>query len=211
MKTAPFHGDRRIGAAWIGCRRDGADNGPFLFGGNLLLRELIQQPDGSLGTAFVPEAIPAGSACECLPEAVLGDVRPKGKGVRLANGEGLAVARCPEIPGDARITVRVRPWARTGSFGLRLCAEGKFESGYELVFLPAERTVRLAGQALTLVDGLDGEFFLDVVLKGELVDICVAGCRTLVDRFPQRRGRALLFFAQNSDVEFADLAIEDLS
>jgi hypothetical protein len=61
------------------------------------------------------------------------------------------------------------------------------------------------------VDGLDAEFSLEVVLAGELVDVCVAGKRTVVDRWPQRRGRALVLFGQNASVEVEGLGVEDLS
>jgi hypothetical protein len=211
MKTAPFHGDRRIGVAWIGCRRDGEDKGSFLFGGSVLFRELVQESDGSLGTAFPPEMTPTGRACVCAPVAVVGDVAVGERRVLLGNPEGLAAARCSELPRDVRLTMRVVPRTATGSFGLRLCVGDTFESGYELVFSPGDRTVRLAGQTLAAVDGLDAEFSLEVVLAGELVDVCVAGKRTVVDRWPQRRGRALVLFGQNASVEVEGLGVEDLS
>jgi hypothetical protein len=211
MKTAAFRSDRRIGAAWIGCRRDGLDNGPFLFGGNVLFRELIQEQDGSLGTAFPVEMTLRGKECACVPVPVVGDVQADAQRVSLRNRDGLAAARCSEIPHDARLTMRVSPQPGMGSFGLRLCAEDTFETGYELLLQPPEKAVRLAGQTLLGVDGLESGFSLEVVLQGELADVCIDGRRTLVDRWPQRHGRGLFLFGLNAEVEIHNLRVEDLS
>lgn len=205
MKTAPFPGNRRVGVAWIGPRRDGQDNGHFQFGGNALFRELVQLPDGTLGTAFPPEMTPSGPQWQGAIIPWLGE-----GGTTLANEQGLAVARCDGVPRDARLTLRVMPQAGVGSFGLRLCAGETFETGYELVFTPAEGSVRLAGQRLTVVEGLENPFSLEIVLRGELVDVCIGGNRTLVDRLPQRQGRNVFFFVQNGAVEFAEWRVEEL-
>ncbi len=57
MKTAAYGAERRIGAAWIGTRRGNLDRGDFEFGGNILLREIVQVPDGTLETCFLPEGL----------------------------------------------------------------------------------------------------------------------------------------------------------
>ena len=58
-KTAEFVDGRRIAAAWIPSRKDNKDNMREIFGGNAVFREVIQHDDGTLGTKFPPEMIPA--------------------------------------------------------------------------------------------------------------------------------------------------------
>ena len=48
MKTAAFRGDRRIGAAFVPPARN-------VYAGRVIFREIIQRPDGTLGTQWPPE------------------------------------------------------------------------------------------------------------------------------------------------------------
>jgi beta-fructofuranosidase len=51
MKTAAFTGDRRIGAAFVPPSRD-------VYAGKLILREIVQRADGTLGTQWPAELAP---------------------------------------------------------------------------------------------------------------------------------------------------------
>ena len=53
LKTAAFTGDRRLGVAFLTWHL------PHAWGGNALFREIVQHPDGTLGTKFPAEMIPA--------------------------------------------------------------------------------------------------------------------------------------------------------
>jgi hypothetical protein len=52
MKTAAFTGDRRIGAAVVPPARN-------IYAGRVIFREIIQRADGTLGTKWPPELMPA--------------------------------------------------------------------------------------------------------------------------------------------------------
>ena len=53
MKSAPFFGDRRIGAAFL--------SRPNTYAGSLVFRELVRHPDGTLSATVPPELpMPAG-------------------------------------------------------------------------------------------------------------------------------------------------------
>ena len=52
MKTAAFGEGRRIGAGFVPWRQEGRDDGGQQYAGNLVFRELIQHPDGTLGSRF---------------------------------------------------------------------------------------------------------------------------------------------------------------
>ena len=99
-KTAPFTGGRLLTAGWIGHAGRGGD---------LLFRELVQFPDGSLGTKFAPEMLPAsGSRLALRPESLRGEMSWDGSRLRLAaTGTQAASARIAAIPGDVRIRFRV--------------------------------------------------------------------------------------------------------
>ena len=56
-KTAEFTGNRRIIAGWIPSKRENKDYGHEQFGGNVVLREAVQLPNGDLASKFPDEAI----------------------------------------------------------------------------------------------------------------------------------------------------------
>ncbi len=204
MKTAAFGAERRIGAAWIGTRRDHLDRGDFEFGGNILLREIVQAPDGTLETRFLPEGLltlPDGFAGKQLQlhlgASVMGE-----NGIHLSAREGLAAAVIQDVATPCKLCLEVSPLPGTAQFGLRLRADAGFDSGYELSFHPAERRVRLQDQEITAVEGQDGRFSLELVLYEDLIDACIAGRRTLVNRLPESQGRDVWLYAMNGEVDF---------
>jgi beta-fructofuranosidase len=174
MKTAAFEGNRRIGAAWIGTREGNRDAGRFQFGGHIVFREIIQHSDGTLGTKFPVEMIPpSGPALSCAPTAVTGHITAESNSVKLDAEEGLEVAMLSGVPNAAQLTVRITPDASSAQFGLLLRGQPNFQNGYGLRFLPYERRIELFDQALTCVDGLHCSFDLDVVLKDDIIDVCI--------------------------------------
>ncbi len=208
LKTAAFGPDRRIGAAWIGTRTDDRDDGKFQFGGHMVLREIVQQPDGTLATRFPAELVPpTGSPLPGLSPLV--GARVDGDTLSLA-GDGLAAARLSAAPRNLRITATVAPATPTTTVGLRLRGQADFSGGYELRLSPHERRVALHDAALCAVDGLDRPFTLDVVLVDDLIDMCVDGRRTLVNRCPAQTGDSLFFWTQAGAATFRDILIRPL-
>lgn len=220
MKTAAFTDDRRIGVAWLSWRKDDRDDGAFQFGGNAVFRELIQNPDGSLRVTLPHELIPATGepVSGLLLKGLTPGVAVNGTRVNVEDWQSMGVAACSGVPYNARITVRVVPEPGSAEFGLRLCtrinkdagAAVQFEPGYELVFSPAENTVRLRDQQITGVEGLDRPFTLDIFLKDTIIDVAIDNRRTLIDRCPERNGDTLLFIAQNASVAFEVIAIRPI-
>ena len=52
------------------------------------------------------------------------------------------------------------------------------------------------------MDGLDEPFTLVVVLKDDIIDVCIDDRRTLIDRCPEQRGDRIRLYAQDSAVMF---------
>ena len=203
MKTAPFGDGRRLGVAWIGTRENNRDDGPFQWGGNAVFRELVQHDDGTLGAKFPEELTPSGEPLSAMNMSALdADTRVEGRRIHAATRQGLAVAGCSGIPRNARLAIRVLPQPGSLGFGFRLRAGETFDSGYDLDFSPYDRVARLHDQWIYGVDGLDRPFSLEIVLRDDIIDVCIDGRRTLIDRCPERRGDRMLLYAQDSGVTF---------
>ena len=212
MKTAPFGDGRRIGVGWAGPRRDDRDDGPMLWGGVTVFRELVQHADGTLGTRFVPELVPATGAplsltLHALTAGCTGDARR----VVLRGWETQEVGALDALPRRCRLQLRVLPEAGTTRFGLGLRGGGRFATGYELAFTPATGTVSLAQEQLAPVSGLDRPFTLDVVLRDDVIDVCVGGRQCLINRLPTLGGERLFLFCYNGAVVFDELSVYPLA
>ena len=209
-KTAAFGSRRRIYAGFL--RDDG-------WGGNLVLRELVQDADGWLGTRFVPEMIPA-----CGEELPLSFVSPRGEvqldidSTRLAGDENGSSVDLSGIAGDYRVTLQVKaaPEARSFSVGLR--AGGDSEEGTDLLFCPSDGTVgfsRFSHSGGTVnerpgirgVKGLHEEFRLDIVCRHDIVDAEIGGCRTVAARFWDPGAERIRLAARGGEVIFRDIRI----
>ena len=203
MKTAPFKEGRRIGVAWLGTRRGDTDDGVFQFGGNAVFRELVQHEDGTLGAKFPAEMLLAGAPVPAFGVATRdATTRVEERTIHLAARQGLAVASCSGVPHNVHLSLRVLPQPNARGFGLHFSSDATFDSGYDLHFSPDARSVTLNHQSILAVEGLARPFTLDVVLWGDIIDVCIHGCRTLIDRCPQRDSSTILLYAQDSDVTF---------
>ena len=200
MKTASFTGNRRIGAAWIS---------QVGWGDRVMFREIIQQPDGTLGTKFVPEMIPRTAAPEALScRPVCGDVVVAGQAVRLSAFGHAAEARAEGVPCDARITLRVEPGAQATDFRLRLRASPQKPEGIQLWFAPKMRMVQLGAAHCTLSQvEMEHPFVVDIILKGDVVDVCLDERHTLLYLAPEESGEWLSLFSQSGEVSFTNITI----
>jgi beta-fructofuranosidase len=208
-KVAAFRGGRRIMTGFL---RGEA------YAGELVVRELVQNHDGTLGTRFPPEMIPAaGPAITVAPrEVTLG--APGREATRVTAG----------VPGDALVTLRVVPGDGDGSYGMVVGADQAGRGGCELLFDPARGGVSLqsrreGGQGVDVlghptidsriggVEGLDRPFSLELIVKDDLVDLCIDQRRTLVARrTDDARGRCLCLFGRSRTVTFERLEVRPL-
>jgi hypothetical protein len=211
MKTASFHKNRRIGVAFLGSRQGDKDDGDRMYAGNAVFREIIQHEDGSLGTRFPEEMVPRGEIIQGFSfKALTSGANGNQRIISLVAPEGLQVASLENIPQNARLSLRVVPEKDSTDFGLALRGTGAFEKGYELHFLPYQGKVTLNKHEITCVDGIDQSFSLEVVMKGDIVDICINNRRCLIDRCPEQKGGNLFFFCQNGKVTFDSIQISAL-
>jgi hypothetical protein len=199
MKTAAFTRDRRFAVGFV------PESG---WGGDLLFRELVQLPDGTLGTKF-----PA----EMLPEA--GEPTAS-SGATVRTPEGFGAVAIDGVPQDARITATLSAEAGTSAFGIVMRSEDGLKNGLQLELRPSRRRAAwLPSEARSLevdplatleeVDSLDKPVQLEIVVKGEIFDVSVNRTRTLVYRAPNK-GQRMFVFAHNGGVTVSDLVIRPL-
>jgi len=103
MKTAEWLGGRRIGVGWT---QTWTGKG-YSFAGRTAFREMIQHPDGTLGTAFVPEM---------LPKTPLSAHDP----IRLRSGCGLDWNAWSGLPRNFRLDGTVHFSPETLQFGFHI-------------------------------------------------------------------------------------------
>ena len=216
LKTAAFTGNRRLGAAFVTQAGGG-------YAGQLVMREIVQHADGTLGTAFPNEMQPATGveadlALQPLTDGVTGDASR----VQLQSPAGHGLAALDRMPANFRLRARVSPAPNTGAFGICVRGSGRYEKGHELRFEPdrgkvvwrnsdADTVEEHERSAMYGVEGLDRPFEIEVVVKDDLLDVCIAGRHTLIARAkPSFTGDRLFLFAQNGGVIFDNLVVEPL-
>jgi len=222
-KMHEFKDRRALAAGWV------AFPG---WGGNLVVRELVQSPNGELGLKFVPEMIPAcGPPLVPQLAAKKGDVSGDFAALRVRAEDTLSYAAVDNVPHDSRIRLTVRPAPGVEVLGVCLCGEGDYQSGSELSFRPASNHVQFAHPheggvgkkqpvvtlmggdtgALPSVEGLDKPFTLDIITKDRILDVCIGERRTFIARRADPGGNRLFFFAQGGEVVFEQIEVRPLS
>lgn len=205
-KTGAFLGNRRIFAGWL------PDNG---FGGNLILRDMVQFDDGALGTRFVPEMIPPCGEPVALKTAA--------RSMRLEARPARRQILFDHVPNDARITLTLAPQGSVKAYGLRLRTTDGEHDGTE--FRLVTRTARASyshsthsgsggplagGPSIEGLRGLEQPVRLDIICRHDIVDVEVAGRHTLANRFWNPAGNRLGIWVEEGALEIRDVAIRPL-
>lgn len=173
-KTAAFHG-RRIVAGFL-CINPMGDS----YAGSLVLRELVQNLDGTLGTRFVEEILPENSTtAPNFPPLC----------IQTPADGGYCEQKLEAT--DSFLKIKIKPAADCREYGLTVKFADK--QAYEIRFQPGQRKVYVAEahsclyynptkRFLDQVHGLKEEVTLQVILKKGVLDLCINDSRTLVCR-----------------------------
>jgi beta-fructofuranosidase len=195
------------------------------YAGELLIRELIQYPDGTLGTKWIEEMIPESGKPLKLPiGSPGGNAASAGNAVNVKALDGFAFGSLDDVPQNVRITLRVKPSPGTKHFGICVRGDDDYRSGCELHFEPERQHVQFApvanGQmakvpgnwmAIGGVTGLDKPFTLDLIVKDDLVDACIDNRRTIITRNRSKlSGDRLFFFVDHGEVTFEKIQVRPL-
>lgn len=205
FKTAAFSGGRRLAVAFLESLANGKDDGAWEYAGNAVFRELIQHDDGTLGMKWPTEMIPPAGP-------TLGEV---GGAIPVTRSEAEKVVMTG-MPAAVRISLKVRPGLDISYFGVRVRESAGELQGYQLTFAPRERTVRIFSldnprtlnhRSIVNVAGLDAPFTVDILVYGDIVDICVDNRSCLCTRLPELRADTLVLFNEGGEVAFEDIEV----
>lgn len=198
-KTAAFNGGRRIVAGWIPNKKNNEDHGREIFGGNIVLRELAQEADGTLNTFLPPEAIPATGESIAVPAS---------KTIDAPNG--LEVSFFSNLPADYVLSFDATPATATAEYGVYLRSNQDAAAAYKLSFSAANRAVGLAETHIAAVEGLDKKIKVQIIVRGDIIDVCINGKRCIDNRLYEKKGNAAALYAKHGKVIFSNIKIAAL-
>jgi len=211
VKTAEFTKDRRIAASWIPSKKDNKDNGYEIFGGSILLREIIQMEDGTLGSMFPEETLPKTGKeinLNFIADQKASKINEK---EYVINAPGaIGSLHSANIPVNCRITLEVIPQGSNEEIGLYLRSTEKASEGYKLCFSASEQMVTLGNTSIKAVAGLNKPFKVDIIMKGDMIDVCINNQRCIVNRLPEKKGDSMWLYTKHGKVGFKDIKIEPI-
>lgn len=208
-KTAEFAGNRRIIAGWIPSKSEDKDYGDERFGGNVVLREAIQLPNGDLVTKFPIEVIPATASPVNFNLIASENATLTASNEVVINADGaIGGAFIANMPYSCRITLEIEPQGDNQEYGFFLRAKEKANDGYKLSFSPNTQIVRLGRDAwIEAVESLDKTLRVDIIMKEDIIDVNIDNKRCIVNRLPEKKGDYLWFFARNGQVKFSNIKV----
>lgn len=213
-KTAEFKDSRRIAVAYMPYRKDNKDNEGSIWGGNALLRETFQKPDGTLYTKFLDEVLPA---MKPIPTPDI-QVPASNKNVSVSNGSliinspnGTHTALLPELPENYRITMEIEPNGNYDELGLFVRATDKEKKGYKLELNANKESIFIYNTGINGVKGLREPLILDVIVNGEFIDVCLNNERCIVNRLPEQKGKNIFFFLKNGHAVIKNIKVQEIT
>ena len=196
---------RFLMAAWIPIRG---------WGGNLIIRELAQYPDGRIGSKWMKEITPETEKPETLAAKVAETTTfpTENKSFMLvfkvqpaeAKKGRVGVSFLPEKGEQASCELQIRPEDLRAQFG-----PGSLNN-----FAGNEKSLREGGgpHAIENLIGVDKPFTVRVIVKGSdkiggsLVDAEIAGQRTMISYRPDLIVKKILFRAESVELEEVQIA-----
>lgn len=211
VKTAEFTNGRRIAAGWIPSRKDNKDDGRSIFGGNIVLRELVQMQNGDISTKFPKELIPETHKAQkndivvaCNSEKI------NANEIEIKAVSSYGAAYIKGIPHNCRITLEIISKGNCEEYGLFLRASSDAKKGYKLAFHQNEQSVSLADSKMFAVRGLGESLKLDIVMKDDIIDVCVDEKRCIINRLPEGKGDCLWFYSKLGNINLKDIKVYPL-
>ncbi|AZN43629.1 glycosyl hydrolase [Paenibacillus albus] len=201
-KTAAFPGGRRMVTGFL--------SGPGRYGGELVIRELVQEEDGALGLKIPSEFADLSGSVVIQQEERL----------TLSNMNGFCEQLVGQLEGEYELTFEAVPEHPTMFYGFSVAADSDFKQGNDIRFEPSNRklgvhnTVCVGFQedevsSIYHVQGLEGRVQVEATVKEAFIDICVNGKRTFISRI-NREHAYLRFFAQFGTVSFYNITIRSV-
>ena len=69
--------------------------------------------------------------------------------------------------------------------------------------------MRLGDDAfIEAVSGLDKQIKVELILKEDIIDVCINDRRCIVNRLPERKGNYLWFYTKQGNLEFKNIQVD---
>lgn len=199
-KTAAFPEGRRMVTGFL--------SGPGRYGGELVIRELVQEEDGSLGLKIPAEFVSSNV------------VTQKEDHLSITNLNGFSELFVGKVEGEYELAFEAVPEHSTMFYGFSVAGDSDFKQGNDIRFEPSNNkvgvheTVCVGFQedevsSIYHVRGLEGRVRVEAVVKEGFIDICINGKRTFISRI-NREHAYLRFFAQFGTVSFRNIVIRSV-
>ena len=142
-KTAADESQRYL-FGWLPTRAGETDDGDWLWGGNLVVHEVVPQPDGAL-TVRIPETIARAftKPAPLLPQPVLGSWEVQEESAATSATGRYALMTLGEMPDECLIEATVTLAPGLTNCGLLLRASDDLESYYQVRLEPARNRIVL--------------------------------------------------------------------
>ena len=209
-KTAEYKDNRRIAVAYMPCRSNNRDFDGPIWGGNMLLREVVHGSDGTLYTKFLSESLPQMSLLQ-MPEV---EIPVGSKTVSYSDGKliidspnGTSVASISDLPVNYRITMEIQPLSNYDEIGLFVRATDKRERGYKIELNANKESAFIYNTGINTVKDMRKTIILDLILKDEFIDMNINGKRSVINRLPEKKGQKLFFFLKNGSATIKNINI----
>ena len=211
-KTAPYKDGRRIAVAYMPCRSNGKDFDGAIWGGNMLLREAVQEPDGTLDTRFLEEALPPMHTVALPAFRTYGDnasASYEGGALSINASNGTGIAALDGLPVNYRITFEFVPDGNYDEAGLFVRGDDRQHRGYKIELNSNKESAFIYNTGINTVKGLDRPVKVDIILKDEFIDMNIDGRRSIINRLPEKKGDKLYFFLKNGNARFNDITLRE--
>lgn len=215
--AAPFKNNRYL---YVGFANGGE------YAQELVVRELVQQKDGTLGLKWVEEMIPeSGAPLPLVAKPLRGNPQITPGSIQFPSQDGLSIAMFSNLPKNYRLKVKIRREAFDSIFGLCFRGRGSYTDGCELRFKfnatehyvqfdqPLNESVSENPKGVFVCQYYPfdkSEYILvEAIVKDDFVDVCIDNRHCRITRAPLNNDR-LFLFANKGEVRFEQLEIRPL-
>jgi len=212
-------GQRRFLVGWTSVKEDEKDEGKYLWGGCLMVHELFQRGDGTLG-AKPPAGLQAAFAqpCELAPEALIGSWQVTGESITGDCPEQFGFLRLAEMPETCMLTATVKWGPSTNSCGLVLRADEKLDDCYLISIEPGRDLLKFDKRQRAWdypwmerpVNTEGGEATLKVIVSGTVIAIYVNDDVALSGRVYDLEAGSAGLFVSEGQATFTDVTVKTM-
>lgn len=128
----------------------------------------------------------------------------------ITASNGVGAVHYENVSSNCRITLQINPKSSFESYGLILRADEKGANGYNLLFSANDYKVSLGNTTITGVNGLNHAIQVDIIMKDNIIDVCVDNRRCIVNRVIEHNGNNLWLYAKHGNVDFKSIKISGI-